>query len=156
MLLFLSTYENKIDKKGRVSVPAPFRSELERSQFNSIIVFPHPDLDCIEVWDRERLSRYAEGMDDLAPMSAEYDFASTLMSKSRPLTFDGEGRVGLPEAMLEQVGIDSDLVFAGRGQTFQIWSPENIAKFDAEADARVAQSPNRIRLAPRRNGDGNG
>ena len=38
--MFLSTYENKLDKKGRVSVPASFRSHLSNLGYNGIICYP--------------------------------------------------------------------------------------------------------------------
>ena len=45
--MFLSSYENKIDKKGRVSVPATFRSHLSSLGYNGFISYPsfnHPAL----------------------------------------------------------------------------------------------------------------
>ena len=156
MLLFLSTYTNNVDKKGRITVPSSFRTELDQNKSEGVIAFPHPELDCIEVWDRERMARYAEGMDDLSPMSAEYAAVSTLMSKGRMLSFDTEGRVILPEDMTEKVKIEGEVVFAGRGQTFQIWEPSAFEAYESEASTRVLASKDSIRLAPPRNRRGDG
>ena len=38
--MFLSTYENKLDKKGRVSVPASYRSYLSNLGYNGVICYP--------------------------------------------------------------------------------------------------------------------
>ena len=38
--MFLSSFENKIDKKGRVSVPATFRSHLNSIGYNGFISYP--------------------------------------------------------------------------------------------------------------------
>ena len=38
--MFLSSYENKMDKKGRVSVPATFRSYLTAMGYNGFITYP--------------------------------------------------------------------------------------------------------------------
>ena len=150
MLLFLSTYTNKVDKKGRVSVPSPFRDELAAAGSQGLIVFPHPDLNCIEAWDRERLGRYAETLDELDPDDAQFDAVSTLMAASRHLTFDGDGRVILPGDMMAGVGIDEQAVFAGRGQTFQIWAPGAFEDYESGASGRVASAGKRMRLAPSR------
>ena len=40
MPLFLSTYVNRVDKKGRVSVPARYRAALAGQMFNGVIAFP--------------------------------------------------------------------------------------------------------------------
>ena len=39
--MFLSTYENKLDKKGRVSVPASYRSYLSNLGYNGIVCYHH-------------------------------------------------------------------------------------------------------------------
>jgi MraZ protein len=163
MLLFLSTYANKIDKKGRVSVPAPFRSELERGQSNSFIVFPNPEQNCIDAWDRDRIARYARDRDSFDPDSPEYATVSNVLLNSRSLTFDSEGRVNLPVDLISAVGIDGEVVFAGLGETFQIWSPVEFEKFSADAQSVIDGSPRRIRVSPSTgpalggsDGDGNG
>jgi len=160
MLLFLSTYESKIDKKGRVSVPASFRSELERIQSNSFIVFPNTEQPCIDAWDRDRIARYARDRDSYDPDSAEYATVSSVLLTSRPLSFDSEGRVSLPENMLEAAGIERELVFAGQGETFQIWNPAEFDKYTEENNKAIQASTRRIRIAPKTNpasdGGGNG
>ncbi|MDX1580106.1 MAG: division/cell wall cluster transcriptional repressor MraZ [Alphaproteobacteria bacterium] len=156
MPLFLSTYQNKVDKKGRVSVPAAFRAELDKGGFNSFIAFPHPEFQCIEGWDKERMERFAEGMDDFAPMSAEYAAASALMSRSRELVFDPEGRIAIPPAMLDWGGISDAVVFAGRGQSFQLWHPDTFEAYEEEAAKLALENRDKFRLAPRRRPDGEG
>ncbi len=148
MLLFLSTYINKIDKKGRVSVPAPFRSELERGQSNSFIVFPNPEQPCIDAWDRDRIGRYARDRDGFDPDSPEYATVSHVLLNSRSVTFDGEGRVSLPDDMIDNIGIDDEVVFAGLGETFQIWSPAQFEAYTAQSQQTIDTSPRRIRISP--------
>lgn len=150
MPLFLSTYTNKLDKKGRISVPAPFRARLEGSAFAGFVVFPHPEIACLEAWDMERMERFAEGMDEYAPMSAEYAAVSTLMTRSKELAFDPEGRVTIPEAMLAEAGITDQVKFAGRGQTFQLWQPGAYDAFEADSAALARANGGQVRLAPRR------
>ena len=148
MLLFLSTYTNKIDKKGRVSVPAPFRAELERGHSNGFIVFPNPEQPCIDAWDRDRLARYARDRDTFDPDSPEFATVTNVMLTSKPMSFDSEGRVTLPPDLLEDCNINGEVVFAGLGETFQIWSPGNFADYSADAAQRIKDSPHRIRISP--------
>ena len=60
----LSTYENNIDKKGRVSVPAQFRSHLSSLGFNSIICFPSFNQQCLEAWPQDKLKKYQDAIDN--------------------------------------------------------------------------------------------
>ena len=67
--MFLSTYENKIDKKGRVSVPASFRSHLSNLGYNGIICYPSFNNSSIEACSQERIEKISSAIDSLNPLS---------------------------------------------------------------------------------------
>jgi MraZ protein len=131
--LFLSAFTNRIDKKGRVSVPASFRAELEQENQIGFIAFPHLESACLEAWDRGRMRQFADAMEDHSHLSEEYDAAGYILGRSRELTFDPEGRVTIPPYMLDHAGITDSVLFFGRGNSFQLWDP---ARYEAE-EARI-------------------
>ena len=55
--MFLSTYENKLDKKGRVSVPASFRSYLSNLGYNGVICYPSFNNTSIEACSQDRIEK---------------------------------------------------------------------------------------------------
>lgn len=125
MALFLSTYTNKVDKKGRVSVPANFRAALSGQDYNGIIVYSSFVNDSVEACGMDRIEKLSDSIDDLDPYSDERDaFAATILGGSSQLPFDSEGRVMLPEKILQESGITDKAVFVGKGKTFEIWQPE--------------------------------
>lgn len=132
MALFLSTFEKQIDKKGRVSVPAPFRAALSGQHFNGIIAyasFIHP---CIEACGMDRIETLHEQIESLDPFSEERDaFATAILGGSVQLGFDGEGRVILPPALIEEARIAGKCVFVGKGKTFEIWEPGAFAEYES-------------------------
>lgn len=134
MALFLSTFEKQIDKKGRVSVPPAFRAVLAQQNFNGMIAyssFVHP---CIEACGMQRLEKLYARIEALDPFSEERDaFATAILGGSVQLPFDSEGRVVLPENLLEKAGIDGLGVFVGKGATFEIWSQAEFVKHQAAA-----------------------
>ena len=65
--MFLSTFENKIDKKGRVSVPASFRSYLSNLGYNGVICYPSFNNNCIEAWPQDRIEKISNAIDSLNP-----------------------------------------------------------------------------------------
>ena len=65
--MFLSTYENKLDKKGRVSVPASFRSYLSNLGYNGVICFPSFNNQSIEAWPQDRIEKISNTIDSLNP-----------------------------------------------------------------------------------------
>jgi MraZ protein len=156
---FLSTFVNKVDRKGRVSVPAPFRAALQGEAFQGIVAYPSltdPAIDAfgramLEEMSRRRMDQTIEGGDFEAALlggAGGDDLIDIIMPMTHELPFDGEGRIVLPGALAEAAGITERAAFVGRGARFQIWSPE---KFDAHQATAVARL--RARLAGRR-GDG--
>ena len=143
--MFLSTYENRLDKKGRVSVPATFRSYLSNLGYNGIICFPSFNHQCIESWPQDRIEMVTSAIDNLNPFEEKKDyFATSILSESSNLQFDGEGRILLTGKLLKHAKIKTSMVFVGQGKTFQIWEPTLFEKF--KVTARKKSNINRSSL----------
>lgn len=146
MALFLSTYVNKIDKKGRVSVPARFRAVLAEQNagspsFNGVVAFLSLSSPAIDACGMDFMESLVRGLDSFNPYSDEHDdFADALMPLSYELLFDGDGRITLPPELLEEAGITDKAAFVGRGDRFQIWEPEAFRKRQAEALANARKN----------------
>ncbi len=138
MALFLSTHINKVDKKGRVSVPSQFRAELAAEQFQGIVLFRshvHPALEGFAWSYMQEISRRLENFD---LFSAEQDdLATTVFGESVQLSFDGEGRVVLPDDLMQFAGVSERAAFVGLGAKFQIWDADILAQRREEARAAV-------------------
>ncbi len=120
----MSKYTNKVDQKGRVSVPAQFRTALPLGSQKSIVLFQAVNHAAIECCDLQYIERINDSFDDFAPYSDEHDeFSLALMSGLVELSFDGNGRIILPQELLEFANITEYATFAGKGKTFQIWEP---------------------------------
>jgi MraZ protein len=133
MAVFLSTFVNRIDKKGRVSVPASFRAVLG-PEAPGIVVFrslQHEALDGCSVAHLELLSRSLEKL-DLAPETYEL-IETTIFGGSVQIPFDTEGRIILPPHLATAVSIAEEVAFVGRRKTFQLWDPAKLAAHDAAA-----------------------
>tara|TARA_B100000131_G_scaffold66421_1_gene62687 strand:+ start:468 stop:923 length:456 start_codon:yes stop_codon:yes gene_type:complete len=128
--MFLSTYENKLDKKGRVSVPASFRSYLSNLGYNGVICYPSFNNQSIEAWPQDRIEKISNAIDALNPFEEKKDyFATSILSESINLQFDGEGRISLTQKLLKHAKIKNSMLFVGQGKTFQIWEPTTFEKF---------------------------
>ena len=143
--MFLSTYENKLDKKGRVSVPASYRSYLSNLGYNGVICYPSFNNLCIEAWPQDRIEKISNAIDTLNPFEEKKDyFATSILSESVNLQFDGEGRILLTNKLLKHAKIKTSMVFVGQGKTFQIWEPTLFEKF--KVTARKKSNINRSSL----------
>jgi MraZ protein len=134
MALFLSTFEKQIDKKGRVSVPPTFRTVLANQNFNGIIVYPSFVHECLEACGMDRMEKLYAQIESLDPFSEEKDaFTTAILGSAVQLAFDNEGRVSLPEHLLQRAGISANATFVGKGATFEIWAPASFSKHEAAA-----------------------
>ena len=132
--MFLSTYENKLDKKGRVSVPASFRSYLSSLGYNGVICYPSFNNQSIEACSQDRIEKLSNTIDSLNPFEEKRDFfATSILSESISLQFDSEGRISLSSKLLKHAKIKNNMLFVGQGKTFQIWEPSLFEKFKAQA-----------------------
>lgn len=139
MALFLSTFTNKIDKKGRVSIPAPFRSALAGQEFHGIIAYGSFINPCIEACGYDRIAKLSANIETLDPFSEERDaFATTILGGSSQISFDSEGRVMLPESLIADAGLSEQALFVGKGETFEIWQPDAFTEY-AESARKLAR-----------------
>ena len=139
MALFTYTFVNKVDRKGRVSVPASFRNELARQSFNGVAVYPSIDgSKSLTGCEEDVLRQWSETYRADDP----FDTDSTrkrmrLFSGVQRLPLDSDGRVLLPAELLAHAGITTHAKFVGMGHEFQIWDP---ATFEAAEDAEEEHS----------------
>ena len=147
MPLFMSKYTNKVDRKGRVSVPAQFRAALPGGFQKSIVVYQAVNHDAIECCDLLHIEKVNESLDGFAPYSDEHEeFSLALMSGLVELTFDGNGRIILPQELMDFAGITEYATFAGKGKTFQIWEPEAFKQELDKARHKVKEKRSMLRF----------
>ena len=139
MGLFLSTFTNRVDKKGRVSVPAPYRAALMDEPYQGVVLFPSYTQNALEGVGMRAMEQMGVRMDNqFALFSDDHDeLATVLFGESMQLNFDDNGRITLPQSFIDFAKIDEQVVFVGLGQKFQIWTPTEFEKRKNAARAAV-------------------
>lgn len=135
---FVSRYTNRLDAKGRVSLPAPFRSLILKDGLDGLYVHPalgQPTLDC----GGGRLMAELEALVKRFPAySRERELLSTsVFGLSQQVKLDGEGRFMVTDLMRSHAGISDTVVFVGLDHKFQIWSPERFAERQKAAESQM-------------------
>lgn len=138
MQQFLSTVTNRVDRKGRVSLPALFRTVVEARGFSMVVCYEAPLVPAIEGCLPDRMDEVSEFIDQISPLDPRRnDFATSILASARPLSYDREGRIVLPDDLKQFAGITEAATFVGQGRTFQIWEPEAFNAYQQEARERV-------------------
>lgn len=127
MKFFSSSATNKVDAKGRVSIPAPFRKVLAAE--NSPMLYLRPEIQgkpAIEGFGEAYFDKEAAALEQMQPTDPAFEALADLMiSRTSSMPLDETGRIVLPAPLREAAGIDGEAIFVGRIRTFQIWKPEN-------------------------------
>lgn len=128
MALFVSSFTNKIDRKGRVSVPAQYRQILAAKGSEMVVLYPHQKYSAIEGSGMDWLENFATRLEQLPEYDTNRDSLQTLFSDARQIAPDGEGRIILPEELATHAGIGETALFVGVGRKFEIWDPARYAE----------------------------
>ena len=125
MKAFLSRYSFKIDRKGRVSVPAEYRQALTELGSDGIYAFPSLTDRSIRCATSALIEKITAGTDPLTVFAArEPSLAQLSLPDIMRLAPDPEGRVVLPAELIAHAGLTDVALFAGQGTHFEIWAPD--------------------------------
>lgn len=126
---FVSTFTNRLDGKGRVSIPAPFRAVLERDGYAAggvagVYCYPSLDAPALDAGGERLAQKIDRLLNGLPEYSDERDELSVaLYGDVQVLSLDGDGRIVLPESLRAHAGLSALVTFVGLGDKFQIWEP---------------------------------
>jgi len=131
---------NRIDAKGRVSVPAHFRSVVQQRGYSELYAIRQLDVPALDVGGLDLLNRYEERIALQDPfLQTTDDMSFFVHGDGSFLKLDQDGRISVNDFIREHTGISSEVAFVGRGNFFQIWEPERLRAYGAEVRARLSR-----------------
>jgi MraZ protein len=138
MTQFVGTHFGKLDRKGRIAVPAPFRAELEAAATAHLVFRVSHQNPCIEARSRPVFQQMVESIRRMPHFSEDREtMEAGLIADSAMLRIDGDGRLVLPEDMVNALALEENIAFLGKGDRFEIWNADAARAHVAEAKARV-------------------
>jgi len=135
----VSTFTNKLDAKGRVSIPAPYRQILAQQDLPGLYCIPSFVSPSLEAFGNALITQFQQRLEKYDPLFSENydDEAQAVLAQAQSLNFDDEGRVRLPDDLVAHAGITERVVFVGLGQKFQMWDPVRFEPVQRERIARA-------------------
>ena len=135
---FVSHYTLRLDAKGRVSIPAPYRAVLARDGFEGLYCYPTLDRPALDAGGNALLREIETLIARFSPYSEECEqFSAALYGTSEVLKIDAEGRAILTEPLKTHAGIEDEIAFVGLGHKFQIWEPDRFRAHLVKATAAL-------------------
>lgn len=129
--MFIGEYQHNIDEKGRLSVPAKFRSDLK----DGVVVTRGLD-HCLFLYPKEEWKQMAEKLAAL-PISQKKSraFARLMLAGAWDAKLDSQGRVILPEYLRQYSNISKKTIITGLYNRLEIWDEESWSQYKAKTEA---------------------
>ena len=145
--LFMDTIINKVDAKGRVSLPADYRTIVKESS-SEIVCYRSLTSPCIEGCLEDLLDKLAMEIENSTDFFSQTqdNLTNLIFGDARRFSFDSTGRIGLSEKLLKYAEITDTAVFVGKGRKFQIWNPDNWEREEARIRAEVLKNRPQLRV----------
>ncbi len=146
--LFMDTVENKVDAKGRVSLPSDWRAIVKDSD-SEIVCYRSLSAPCIEGCLEDMLEKLATEMENSLDFFSEEqdDLSNLIFGDAKRYPFDSTGRIMLSEKLLKHAQITNSAVFVGKGRKFQIWNPDNWAKEEQRIREKLLKTRPSLKLS---------
>lgn len=131
---FLSHATNRIDAKGRVSVPSGFRSVLSQRDIRELYCFQDFLFPAISVGGLDLLDRFEHEIASEDMFSPKANRMSLLIHGGGVfMKLNSEGRLAITDFIRDFTGITTDVTFVGRADHFQLWAPQTFLATQAAA-----------------------
>ena len=145
--LFLDTVENKVDAKGRVSLPSDWRAIVKDSA-SEIVCYRSLSSPCIEGCLEDMLEKLAVEMENSLDFFSEEqdDISNLIFGDAKRYPFDSTGRIMLSDKLLKHAEITNSAIFVGKGRKFQIWNPDNWAKEEQRIREKLLKNRPSLKL----------
>ena len=138
-MMFRGHFEHAIDAKGRTSIPSRFRDVLTAENDARLIVTPALFDPCLHVhpmraW--EDLEAKIAGLPQFDPNVVA--FRRRYISAAVECEIDKQGRILIPPALREHAGLQKDVLWAGMGQTIELWARERWKSAQEMSEAEMS------------------
>ncbi|MFO7741532.1 MAG: division/cell wall cluster transcriptional repressor MraZ [Anaerolineae bacterium] len=118
--MFLGEFVHVLDSKGRLTIPAKFRAELD----TGLVVTRGIDR-CLAVFPKPEWQQLAEQVSELPLTNRQARaFQRLLFANASEVAPDNQGRVLIPPRLREYAALDGEVVVAGLNTHIELWNPE--------------------------------
>lgn len=133
--MFRSHFRHTLDNKGRVSIPAEHRVELQVDNAKPPIITKGDD--CLRLYPESDWTEYERRMIEAASFDPDgEELLRAIIAWSSACPVDRVGRILIPPTLREHANLEREVVFVGMGHFVEIWNPTRFSESDARTWAR--------------------
>lgn len=114
--MFMGQYEHTIDTKGRIIIPAKYRSELG----DTFVITKGLD-GCLYIYPSQEWQDFVDKLKTLSSSQNTRRIQRQFLSKAMEVTIDKQGRILIPGILRECAALEKDVVFLGMMNRIEVW-----------------------------------
>ncbi|HYL43058.1 MAG TPA: division/cell wall cluster transcriptional repressor MraZ [Ktedonobacteraceae bacterium] len=134
--MFLGEYDHTIDTKGRMAVPAKFRTQMDRGA-----VISKGMGTCLSVYTMQRWEEKSAELATGKTTDELRDFERRIYPSASEIELDGQGRMIIPAKLRAYAGLGNDVSVAGVRDHFEIWDRASWLSYQERLDAEGSEIP---------------
>ena len=136
---FTGEYNNSLDGKNRLNIPAKFRKSLDPVNDRTFVLTKGFD-QCLLLYPLNEWQEVETQLSQLSSIrSRDRDFVRSITRHATPVQFDSQGRIQIPEALIIFSGIQKDVNVIGMIKKIELWDPAILNEQDKRGDNVVEQ-----------------
>lgn len=146
--MFEGTFNNAMDDKGRVAIPARHRDVLKSLEEERVMVTYHyvPPNPCLDLWPLAEWKKLAERLDDMGGSfsKARTYFESVYIGQAQSCQLDRQGRILIPQTLRNRAELGDDVTFVGTRNKVRIFRSENYENIVGAYENMMTEDPDAL------------
>ncbi len=132
--MFMGEYHQKIDEKGRLTIPSKLRNELG----DNFIITRGLD-NCLFIYKKDTWEKIIHHYETLPNVKEARNFMRFFLSGASATDFDKQGRINISQPLIKYADLSKDTIIIGVGDRLEIWSSDRWNKFIEENEANFSE-----------------
>ena len=137
--MFMGEYHQKIDDKGRLTIPSKLRNDLG----NNFILTRGLD-GCLFLYPKDTWNKIVSSYENLPNIKESRNFMRFFLSGANIQDFDKQGRINISSVLINHSGLIKDCVIIGVGERLEIWSLEKWESFTKENEQQFSDFADKL------------
>jgi MraZ protein len=137
MPLFTGRFEYTVDDKGRLSIPARMREQLEKEGQDPAFIVTSLSPDYLSAYAPNEFQELIASIRESTDMGSR-ELLRRLASEAETCPLDKQGRIMLPAFLRQTAALKRDVVVLGVAKRLEVWDRE---RYGAHRQASVEQGP---------------
>lgn len=153
---FRGRFSLKLDPKGRLSLPLPFRAVLPNSSAQVVITNSrYQNLSCLHVYSLAQWQELERKIGKLSSLDQSVQaFQRFYLSGGQVIDVDAQNRILVPQSLRRFAGLDSQAMLVGMGEKFEVWSEQNWSGIFSNLTENFEETMNQVAELQRESDDG--